>query len=157
MTVPSILDLYFDRIIPEPNSGCWIWEGSISKSNGSSGYGVVKISGQQIRAHRLSYELSCEKIPDGLMVLHRCDNSLCVNPYHLETGDAKKNIQDASSRGRLPKGSRHGRARFKEDEVREIRSASRHTKGWNKEMAEKYGVPVNTIHEIRQRRTWRAI
>jgi hypothetical protein len=56
-----------------------------------------------IRAHRLSYEIHYGKIPDGMLVLHSCDNKLCVNPSHLSCGDHSQNIKEAWERGqRVP-------------------------------------------------------
>jgi hypothetical protein len=42
-------------------------------------------------------------IPDGMLVLHTCDNPPCVNPDHLYLGTWKDNMQDRIKRGRNPK------------------------------------------------------
>ena len=81
---------------------CWLWGGATS----SSGYGVLQ-KGKRgeglVRAHRLSYEIHNGKIPQGMLVLHSCDNKLCVNPDHLSCGDYSRNIKEAWERGlRLP-------------------------------------------------------
>lgn len=82
--------------------GCWIKPGA---ENGR-GYSVVKIgsmadgSRRQGLAHRVAYQLFCGDIPDGLCVLHRCDNRRCVNPDHLFLGTAKDNTEDMVAKGR---------------------------------------------------------
>ena len=79
--------------------GCWEWTAAKSKQ----GYGVFKINYRQWKAHRLSYMIFKGAIPDGMMVLHGCDNTSCVNPLHLRTGDAADNQMDAVIRGRHSK------------------------------------------------------
>ena len=78
----SMLDRFMKMFTPEPNSGCWLWLGSTTHD----GYPVLKVSLQRfnVYAHRLSYELFCGEIPEGLEVDHLCRVRCCVNPDHLE-------------------------------------------------------------------------
>jgi hypothetical protein len=70
-----------DRCIPEPNSGCWIWERGLS----SDGYGAMKLLDQRaMTAHRASYIAYYGSIADDLEVDHLCRVRCCVNPEHLE-------------------------------------------------------------------------
>src|SRR5438132_10157018 len=68
------------RIIPVPESGCWIWEGAWSKK----GYGNVRYEGKVQAAHRVFYMLLRGPIPEGLTLDHLCRVRSCVNPDHLE-------------------------------------------------------------------------
>jgi HNH endonuclease len=84
-----------------PEMGCWIWMGSLG---GNKGYGRARLHGRhgrKTRAHRISFELYKGQIPDGLLVLHRCDVPACVNPAHLFVGTQKVNMHDAKVKGRL--------------------------------------------------------
>jgi HNH endonuclease len=79
--------------IPEPNSGCWIWIGSIE----SLGYGRFKPDGRRKskmkKAHVVSYqEFKCD-VPDGLELDHLCRVRCCINPEHLEPVTRKENIR----------------------------------------------------------------
>lgn len=85
-------DEMMNRIIPEPNSGCWIWLGHVSKD----GYGKI---GHDF-AHRRLFEEFKSRIPAGLHVLHRCDTPICVNPAHLFLGDRFDNMRDMVRKGR---------------------------------------------------------
>lgn len=80
-----------------PNGDCWEWQAFI---NPSSGYGVFRMEKQQMGAHRASYLLHTGPIPDGMVVRHRCDNPICVNPAHLLVGTDFDNMRDMALRGR---------------------------------------------------------
>src|SRR6185295_10809571 len=101
--------------------GCWEWQGW----RNAGGYGVLA-SGPAGRqkdelAHRIAWRLTNGAIPDGLRVLHRCDNPPCCNPAHLFLGSDADNVADCIAKGR----SRRAR-RLTDVQVREIR-ASRDT------------------------------
>jgi len=96
----------FERwYIPEPNSGCWIWLGSLS---GSKSYGYFCFNKRRHRAHRFSYELYRGPIPPDLVIDHLCRMPWCVNPDHLEVVTQKVNMERAAHTGRrnlfCPKG-----------------------------------------------------
>lgn len=79
--------------------GCWIW----TALKNDAGYGKINIKGKMERAHRVSYEMYVGPIPDGLFLLHSCDNPACVNPAHLTPGNQKQNIHDMWQKGRASK------------------------------------------------------
>ena len=82
----SVSERFFDRVLPEPNSGCWLWEGYILSS---AGYGIVRGK----LAHRFSYELHYGAIPSGLDIHHKCGVTACVNPAHLKPMTRVDNVK----------------------------------------------------------------
>lgn len=86
---------YDQRIMPEPNSGCWLWVGSIDPRP-TSGYGRLwvghRVTGSFKPAHRLVYEYMVGPVPEGLTLDHKCRVRQCVNPQHLEPVTNRENI-----------------------------------------------------------------
>lgn len=78
---------------------CWQWT---AKRN-NQGYGMLRIGSAAegwALAHRVSWEIHCGPIPDGVCVLHRCDNPECTNPEHLFLGSQCDNMRDKEAKGR---------------------------------------------------------
>ena len=65
---------------PEPMSGCWLWLGTVL----GDGYGQVCFNGRRWAAHRIFYLFLKGPLVDGLVIDHKCKNTTCVNPDHLE-------------------------------------------------------------------------
>ncbi len=86
-------------IVRDGLTPCWMWTGTLSRR----GYGSLSRGRRDqghVRATRLSWELHVGPIPDGLFVLHHCDNPPCVRPEHLFLGTQRDNITDMVSKGR---------------------------------------------------------
>lgn len=75
---------------------CWIWTGRKDQD----GYGKFRVSGVEYRAHRVAWVQAKGPIPEGLLVLHRCDNRPCVRVDHLFLGTWADNIADMDAKGR---------------------------------------------------------
>ena len=76
---------------------CWLWTGSKLPR----GYGRLYYQNKGYYAHRLALEIfKGVKVPDGMVVMHACDNPACCNPDHLSVGTQTDNMRDASSKGR---------------------------------------------------------
>lgn len=83
-------------------SDCIEWAGRRNQD----GYGAAYAHGRQWRAHRLTWTEQVGPIPDGLNVLHRCDNPPCVNIEHLYLGTQADNVRDMLARNRRAKEQR---------------------------------------------------
>lgn len=84
---------------------CWHFCGPRTKF----GYGRITVRNRMTMVHRLSYEAFVGPIPDGMFVLHRCDNRACINPEHLWIGTQGDNMRDCHAKGRanLQVGDKH--------------------------------------------------
>ena len=86
------------------SSTCWLWLGARGGGRPDAPYntyGIFRYRGKNTQAHRLSWIIANGGIPDGLMVLHRCDTPLCVRPDHLFLGTQSENMKDAAAKKRL--------------------------------------------------------
>ena len=135
-----------DRSIPEPNSGCLLW----TLAYYPNGYGHASYRGLETCAHRVSWQLHCGPIADGLHVCHKCDNRACVNPDHLFLGTPQDNAADKVAKGRHPRGVMKCNAKLSEDTVRAIRSSEL----GGRDLARFYGVTESAIRQIKKRKTW---
>jgi len=66
----------------------------------STGYGQFWLRGANVGAHRIAWVIANGQIPDGMCVLHHCDNRRCVNVGHLFLGTVKDNISDMDKKRR---------------------------------------------------------
>lgn len=137
---------------------CWLWKGC----KNSSGYGQISRGGRptlMLYVHRVSYQIHHGPIPEGKEVCHRCDVRLCVNPAHLFAGTRSDNMCDMlrKGRGKPPKGMRNFKHKFTDDQVREIRRERREKGTHYRVFADRYGVELNTIWLMCQRKSWKHV
>ena len=153
-TVP-VVDRFWKYVDIKGINDCWEWRGDMY----SNGYGRMYVEGKTVSAHRLSFKLNTGCIPDGLCVLHRCDNRACVNPLHLFLGTKRDNTLDCISKGRFGHegkcmGEANAHHKLTEKDVDAIREARRIRSMTNQELATKYGVTTSTISCAASGRTW---
>lgn len=143
---------------------CWPWTGG----SVVGGYGIVVLAGgKRERAHRAMWEITNGPIPPsdayhGTVVMHICDNRICCNPNHLRLGTQGDNTRDMVDKGRniilrqYGKGAAHMLATpgMTDSAIREIRAAP---KAACRAMAEKYGLRIENVYNIRNRRTWKHV
>lgn len=132
-------DGWTEALVREDLGPCWEYNGTRSPHN----YGVTR----QVAAHRLSVLLDGRDIPDGMHVLHECDNPPCVNPAHLRVGTRSDNMRDMVARGRhrYPRGNAHHRMKLTDEQVRAMREE--YTGAWGEvtQLAKKYGISDNQV------------
>ena len=85
---------FWSKVDKSCSSGCWKWLATLS----GAGYGQFRVHSRWVGAHRVSWQLSYGDIPEGKLVLHKCDVKNCVNPDHLYIGTHPDNREDSMLR-----------------------------------------------------------
>lgn len=130
---------------------CWPWIGA----QVSAGYGAIIVNGKQESAHRIAWMIENGTIPDGLFVLHHCDNPCCCNPSHLFLGTNRDNIQDCvrKCRNNAPYGSAQHLAKLTDAQAKEI--VLRFQAGeMQKDLAREFGLNKVTVWNIVRGHAW---
>ena len=133
-------------------TGCRIWK----KYKNLQGYGTIGVLGKVKLAHRASYEDAYDKIPDGMLVLHRCDVRSCIEPSHLSVGTNSDNMLDCvkKGRGRHRVGERSHLSKMTEGDaiicIKMLRDGF-----LQREIAEALGVTQANVSYIKMRKTWK--
>jgi hypothetical protein len=128
--------------------GCYICDSHRKSSDGR--YYQIKRDKKMMMLHRYVFETYCSDIPLGLIIMHKCDNNLCINPTHLELGTHIRNMEDMVQRGRSSKGSKCGTSKLNEVSAMEIRLSKLSIK----ELMNIYKVSQRTIYSIKSGEVW---
>ena len=155
----TLKDRLFRQVLVLGPEECWEWQ---SKSR-IKGYGVIGIGGRKagkMLAHRASWEIHNGPIPansdehHGTIVMHKCDNRLCINPNHLMLGTQADNVHDMDNKSRRVsnprKGSSHHMTTINEDQAAKVFVMS----GKYRKIAETIGCSIHVVKDIRCGKTW---
>jgi len=149
------LDRYLDK-----SGECWVFTGGKNKG----GYGWIKGEGGRkaspLLAHRAAWIVAYGSIPDGLCVLHSCDNPPCCNPAHLHLGTRADNNREMRNRGRggpRVRGEAHERCTLTKIKVLELRAKYAAGNITQRKLAETYEVGLGAVKHVLARRTWKHI
>jgi hypothetical protein len=133
--------------------GCWEWLGAHDR------YGMIKFGSGDNNwlAHRVSWIIHNGPIPEGVCVLHKCDNTLCCRPDHLFLGTQLDNIHDRDKkrRGVQMYGEKHWKAKLSEKDVAEIRALQDILS--TTELSRNYGVTHGQIRFVQNRQSWKHV
>lgn len=132
-------------------SGCWEW----NKSKAGKGYGVLSFFKRNYYVHRVSYRIFKGEIPQGLCILHACDNPKCFNPDHLFLGTHKDNVDDMIKKGRNVKadmrGEKNPRCKYADSKVILMRKDFDNGFSLN-DLVKKYKISKAQVHKIVNRK-----
>lgn len=156
---PTFEERFWAKVVK--GDGCWVWAGA----KDDRGYASLGVAGRTDRGHRVSWKLAYGDIPQGLWVLHRCDNPPCVRPDHLFLGTARDNSVDMARKGRwgnaaerfqgenhwarkrIAGGTPMPTAKLSQEQVSEIRAL--HSEGWTcKALGNRFSVNPASVSRI---------
>lgn len=139
-------------------NNCIIW----NKYKDKDGYGLLNFKGKTMRAHRKAFIDYYGPIPEGLWVLHKCNNPSCVNPEHLYAGTPKQNINDRALAGnnkgwKGPNqiGSNNTNVKLCENDILYIRQHRKY--GAGKYLAQQFNTTPSYIRRIWSRAVWKHV
>jgi len=129
---------------------CWNWIAGCD----FDGYALFKYYRKTRRAAQIAMIITHGNIPDGMWVLHKCDNPKCVNPDHLYFGTPSQNSHDREdrNRGRCLIGGLNGYNKLVEEQVAEIKKLIGKYTG--REIAKIYNVTPSLISCIKHNKIW---
>ena len=118
---------------------CWEYLG---RDTGPGGHKRIRKDDKtRMMVHRLAWEaFNAEPIPDGLLVLHKCDNPKCFNPHHLFLGTQRDNMWDCINKDR-----KNYYRKIKIEDLENIKISNLTPK----ELSLKYGVSPTRIRQIK--------
>lgn len=148
--------LYVDKSGP-----CWLWRGAGIESSRHGVFWLHTLDGRETTAgaHVVAYCIYHGGVPDGLIVMHECDNGFCVTEKCLVAGTVSKNTQDAYDRGLIdiPCGEEHWNRKLAEGDIREIRHLYDTVGLSSEQIGREFCVARQTIRDITARRTWKHV
>lgn len=155
-----VADRFWQRVNKLGDADCWNW----TAGTGNHGYGSLSVNGSPRTVHRIAWEIANGNIPEGMHVLHQCDNRLCCNPAHLFLGTNLDNIQDMVSKGRQAKGpskqaktgESNPKATLTAQQVIEIRRRCANDEH-QRDIAREYGISQGHVSNLVRRVTWKHI
>lgn len=160
----TISERFWRKVERRQPDQCWPWIGGIA----NTGYGQMSKrrpdgSWTMVNSHRLSWAEHHGPVPDGLSVLHKCDNRKCCNPGHLFLGDQSANVADMVSKARHSFGEASGRsAKITQQQADEIKAVlapyagMRVRRGVVRDLALRYGISKSAVCLIGKGRNWSA-
>ena len=139
---------------PNKESECIEWNGNIRQ-----GYGRFYLNGKWLTAHRVSWMMNNGPIPEGMLILHKCDNSSCVNIKHLFIGTQRDNVLDMirKKRHKVLKGSANPNSKLNEFKVVQIRDLYGEGNTSYAKLAREFCVSPKLIELVIKRIVWRTV
>lgn len=164
-TIAGAVARWKEAIIIDPITQCWNWKYAVrtTKIKNNKSYPLFRVLSKKTLVHRFAYEYTFGGIPDGLIVMHKCDNELCSNPDHLKAGTQLENVHDCISKKRdrvhcsKNLGVLNPNSQLDPELVRKIRSEYRFWKVTAGMLAKKYNVGKAAVYGMLWGVTWKHV
>lgn len=150
----SVAERFWSKVAITANPDkCWGWQAGCR----TGGYGSFQLNGKNVRSNRYAYQLAHGSIPDGLFVLHTCDNQKCCNPAHLFLGTHQDNMRDMHKKGRGKKGNITGTNKLTPNQVLYIREQYATGKVTFTKLARQMNICRSSISAIINGKHWKHV
>lgn len=141
---------------------CWPFTGCRTGGRDGKTYGLFTRSRKEpgirsVYAHRMAFCLSqnidITTLEREIVIRHKCDNPICCNPAHLESGSQADNAGDMVARGRSRRGEMAPGAVLTAEKVYQIRLMVQSGE-IHRTVAEAFGVSRPTVSLIMSGKVW---
>ena len=134
----TFAERFYAKVGQQLPSGCIEWKGNrLPKGYGYLRKGPAKEG--KILAHRAAFLLKHGDIPEGRVVMHKCDNPSCVNPDHLMLGTQQDNVRDMVAKNRHSWRFPRPWQKLSKDDADQVRALR--SEGWTQQaIAERFRV-----------------
>ncbi len=152
----TLAEKFWEKVSVRGPTECWPWTAG---TKGNNEYGNFCVAGTPTSvASRMAWILSRGPIPEGLWVLHTCDNPPCCNPAHLFLGTPKRNTSDMHTKGRAkpPRGQRNGNHKLTELQVILMKQKMREGQS-TRSVGLEFGVSHTTADWIKRGKLWKHV
>jgi len=109
--VRPLAERFWPKVSRRGVDECWPWTGAMRADRGTIRAGRA-VEGM-LTSNRAAWLAAKGPIPEGMNVLHTCDNAVCCNPGHLYLGTHLDNEADKKARNRHARGQTHGRSKLR--------------------------------------------
>jgi hypothetical protein len=172
----SDVDRFWEKVAKNGSDDCWLW--IATTTHGYGAFHKTGGNGLNVGAHRFAFALSYGVIPEGMHILHTCDNRACCrnddegwyfangtwHPRrgHLWLGTNEDNVADMMAKGRyrqgtLPHGTDHPNAKLTDADVAAIRASFTGAHGQVAQLTRQYGVSRTLIGLIVEGKVWKHV
>lgn len=131
-------------------SGCWGWLGRPDYQ----GHGRITIAKRSLRAARVAWQLTNGSLAPRALVLHRCDNLLCIQPQHLFLGTPADVSAGMAASWPCLRGDQHPRAKLTSEAVARARARYADGQVTQAELAAEYGVSRSAMQNAIRGGSW---